>query len=88
MLRRLPVGDFEEISAEEMEQIDWKNLDEDGVVMYSVCVDLDYDQSLRECHCQFPCAPERRSVPVEWHSPLQQHMAQDSRLTSVQLNQT
>ena len=65
MLRRLPVGDFEEISAEEMEQIDWKNLDEDGVVMYSVCVDLDYDQSLRECHCQFPCAPERRSVPVE-----------------------
>ncbi|XP_034254760.1 uncharacterized protein LOC117653286 [Thrips palmi] len=77
MCKKLPVGDFKWVDAEALALVDWKSVSEDDNTMYTVEVDLEYDESLFESHNEWPCAVERCTVPREWYSPYQQELAKN-----------
>jgi hypothetical protein len=62
MSEPLPYDDFSWITAEECEQIDWRDQTEDQQYGYFVECDLHYPDSLHEAHNDYPLAPERLLV--------------------------
>jgi hypothetical protein len=87
MQKKLPISEFEWVTAGELERIDWTNLDEEADVMYTVCVDLDYPEELHDKHDEFPCAVEKMAVREEWMSPYQCRLAELGGVTRAQLSE-
>lgn len=61
----LPVGDFQWLSEEEIEDLNWMSMKENQSTGYIVEVDLDYPDHLHDSHNSFPAAPERLTINRE-----------------------
>ncbi|XP_034230806.1 uncharacterized protein LOC117639345 isoform X2 [Thrips palmi] len=86
MEKSLPLGKFEWVSGEELEQVDWSKLSHDDDKMYFAYVDLEYPRTLHESHNEFPCCVERVKVPEDWYSPIQREMMKRCNLKGAQLH--
>ncbi|XP_041361771.1 uncharacterized protein LOC121377749 [Gigantopelta aegis] len=69
MLEPLALCDYEFISTEEFNDIDWTVLDTEGELGYILEVDLQYPRELHAKHASFPLAPVHDNIPAVEFSP-------------------
>lgn len=65
----LPLKNFKWLKKEEIEKIDWLNIDIDKEIGYILEVDLEYPEELHESHHDFPLAPETKKIDYSMLSP-------------------
>ncbi|XP_048256619.1 uncharacterized protein LOC125382162 [Haliotis rufescens] len=69
MLEPLPIGNYQFMSAQDYETIDWVTIDTQGDTGYILEVDLHYPKHLHKLHAAFPMAPTHDNIPFEDFSP-------------------
>ena len=62
MRQKLPLGGYEWLEEEELEQRDWSRASDDDEFGYIVECDLEYPQQLHDAHDSLPLAPEQREL--------------------------
>lgn len=58
----LPISNFEWLSEEEIEQLNWLTMLDEQETGYILEVDLNYPANLHKDHNSFPLAPERLTI--------------------------
>ena len=58
----MPIGNYAWCEREEIEQLDWKSMDDDQDTGYIAEVDLEYPSSLHASHSSFPLCPEHTHI--------------------------
>ncbi|KAM7307416.1 uncharacterized protein ISCGN_011052, partial [Ixodes scapularis] len=73
MRQSLPCADFRWLDRAEIDALHFQQ-------GYILEVDLDYPRELHDSHADFPLAPEKRGVPLEWLSPYQKALVEKFHL--------
>ncbi|CAN7978486.1 unnamed protein product [Ixodes persulcatus] len=77
MRQSLPCADFCWLDREEIDAFHFQQVPDDAPEGYILEVDLDYPRELHDSHADFPLAPEKRGVPLEWLSPYQKALVEN-----------
>ncbi|KAM7281372.1 uncharacterized protein ISCGN_005937, partial [Ixodes scapularis] len=80
MRQALPCADFRWLDREEIDALHFQQVTDDAPEGYILEVDLDYPRELHDSHADFPLAPEKRGVPLEWLSPYQKALVEKFHL--------
>ncbi|CAN7975825.1 unnamed protein product, partial [Ixodes persulcatus] len=76
MRQSLPCADFRWLDREEIDALHFQQVPDDAPEGYILEVDLYYPRELHDSHADFPLAPEKRGVPLEWLSPYQKALSE------------
>ncbi|CAN7978838.1 unnamed protein product, partial [Ixodes persulcatus] len=80
MRQSLPCAGFRWLDREEIDALHFQQVPDDAPEGYILEVDLDYPRELHDSHADFPLAPEKRAVPLEWFSPYQKALVEKFHL--------
>lgn len=80
MSQPMPNGNVQWVPEEEIEKIDFLNVNDDAETGYILEVDLEYPAELHNSHCSYPLAPEKKAVRQEWLSDFQNYLLGGKRV--------
>ncbi|CAN8028499.1 unnamed protein product, partial [Ixodes persulcatus] len=80
MRQYLPCADFRWLDRAEIDALHFQQVPDDASEGYILEVDLDYPRELHDSHADFPLAPEKQGVPLEWLSPYQKALVEKLHL--------
>ena len=73
--KKLPLGDFQWLTATEVETFDVMQMNPDGLIGFILKVDLEYPPEIHNKTNELPLAPEKISIPPAMWSPYMNDIA-------------